>query len=212
MKTRILVLTCALGIAACGGSDVRPANDPASVNTTGAPSETTAVTPASSSVMATSTGDATQPGATPTKGVGRQLDQPGKAVAPAAASTPADPGTTAAQPATGAPVVSPNPGVADDTKSATNTKINDRDRHGALTPMDQGGSEAERNITAAIRKGVMGDKALSFTAKNVKIITTGTKVTLRGPVKSDQERSAIESRAKQTAGVTEVDNQIEVKK
>jgi osmotically-inducible protein OsmY len=105
-----------------------------------------------------------------------------------------------------------NPGVADQTKDATNTKINDRDRHGALTPMDQGGSAAERNITAAIRKGVVGDKSLSFTAKNVKIITTGTKVTLRGPVKTDEERSVIELRAKQTPGVTEVDNQLEVNK
>ena len=40
----------------------------------------------------------------------------------------------------------------------------------------------------------------------------GTKVTLRGPVKTEQERSAIELRARQTAGVTDVDNQIEVKK
>ena len=78
--------------------------------------------------------------------------------------------------------------------------------------MDQGGSQTERSITASIRKGVVADKSLSFTAKNVKIITTGSKVTLRGPVKSDQERSAIETRAKQTPGVTEVDNQLEVKK
>jgi osmotically-inducible protein OsmY len=39
-----------------------------------------------------------------------------------------------------------------------------------------------------------------------------SKVTLRGPVKSEQERSAIESRAKQTPGVTEVNNQLELKK
>jgi len=102
--------------------------------------------------------------------------------------------------------------VADQTKNADNTKINDRDRHGAPTPMNQGNSSDEVKITAAIRKGVMGDKSLSFTAKNVKIITVGSKVTLRGPVNNDQEKAAIEARAKQTPGVTEVDNQIEVKK
>jgi osmotically-inducible protein OsmY len=58
----------------------------------------------------------------------------------------------------------------------------------------------------------MGDRNLSFTAKNVKVITVGTKVTLRGPVKSDQERAAIETLAKQTTGVSKVDNQLEVKK
>jgi hyperosmotically inducible periplasmic protein len=111
----------------------------------------------------------------------------------------------------GAPVVN-NPGGADQTKNADNTKINDRDRHGALTPMNQGNSVAETKITAAIRRGIMSDKTLSFTAKNVKVITIGNRVTLRGPVKSDQEKVAIEVLAKQTDGVSEVDDQLEVKK
>src|SRR6185437_11697650 len=80
------------------------------------------------------------------------------------------------------PTVVNNPGVADQTKNADNTKINDRDRHGALTPMDQGNSGAETKITATIRKSMMSDKTLSFGAKNVKVITVGSKVTLRGPV------------------------------
>ncbi len=49
------------------------------------------------------------------------------------------------------------------------------------------------------------DSSLSFTAKNVKIITIGGKVTLRGPVKTDAERSAIEAQAKNVAGVSKVD-------
>ena len=115
-------------------------------------------------------------------------------------------------PANAGPNVANNPGVADQTKSADNTKINDRDRHGALTPMDQGSSSNETKITAAIRRGIVADKTLSFTAKNVKVITVGTKVTLRGPVKSDQEKASIEAVAKQAQGVTDVDNQLEVKK
>jgi hypothetical protein len=112
---------------------------------------------------------------------------------------------------TSTPPSSSNPGVADNTKDATNTKVNDRDRHGALTPMDQGGGN-DRDITAAIRRAVVADKALSFTAKNVKIITVGGKVTLRGPVKSDEEKSSIEQKAKAAPGVADVDNQLEVKK
>jgi hypothetical protein len=168
----------------------------------------TSLTPASARTLAA--GDAQQATTgVAAQGTGRPNTGPTNTPSPRANGTP-DPNTNV-QPAPGATVVT-NPGVADQTKDATNTKINDRDRHGALTPMDQGGSAAERNITAAIRKGVVGDKSLSFTAKNVKIITTGTKVTLRGPVKTDEERSAIEIRARQTPGVTEVDNQLEVNK
>jgi len=76
--------------------------------------------------------------------------------------------------------------------------------------MDQGNSAAETKITANIRKEIMGDNAVSFTAKNVQIITVGTKVTLRGPVKNGTERTAIEGIAKHTAGVSDVDNQLEI--
>jgi osmotically-inducible protein OsmY len=77
--------------------------------------------------------------------------------------------------------------------------------------MDQRNNETDLKITQQIRKAVMGDNSLSFTAKNVKIITIGGKVTLRGPVKTAQERTAIEDAARKVAGVTQVDNQIEVK-
>ena len=112
--------------------------------------------------------------------------------------------------ASGSPVTA-NPGAGDHTGSADNTRLNTRDRSGTLTPIDQGNSKAEIAITASIRRGVMSDHALSFTAKNVKVITVGSRVTLRGPVKSDAERTEIENLARQTAGVTDVDDQLEVK-
>jgi len=58
----------------------------------------------------------------------------------------------------------------------------------------------------------MADGSLSFTAKNVKIITQNGKVTLRGPVNSQEERNAIEAAARKIAGSGQVDNQLEVKK
>ncbi len=96
--------------------------------------------------------------------------------------------------------------------NADNTKLNERDRQNTLTPLDQGGSTDEIKFTAAARQNIMGDARLSTNAKNVKVITNGTKVTLRGPVATDQEKAAVEADVKQVAGVTAVDNQIEVKK
>jgi len=92
-----------------------------------------------------------------------------------------------------------------------NTGVNARDRNGQqLTPMDQGGSESDRSTTQKIRQAVVGDKGLSFTAKNVKIITVNGRVTLRGPVNSAAERASIEAKARDVAGA-QVDNQLEVK-
>jgi osmotically-inducible protein OsmY len=102
------------------------------------------------------------------------------------------------------------PVVADRTKEADNTGLNERDRQPTTTPLDQGNSTAETDITASIRKGIMADDTLSFNAKNVKVVTVGSKVTLRGPVQTDQARVAIAALAKRTPGVSEVDNQLEV--
>ena len=98
------------------------------------------------------------------------------------------------------------------TPGAPDAATQGHDRGPALTATDQGASEADRKITATIRRAVVGDKSLSFSAKNVTIVTIGGKVTLRGQVNSVQEKSTIEFQARQTAGVTDVDNQLEVKK
>lgn len=97
------------------------------------------------------------------------------------------------------------------TTDADNTARNSRDRDGATkTSGDQAENETDRQITATIRQAVVGDDSLSMNAHNVKIITSGGTVTLRGPVKSVQEKAEIESKAKQVAGVTRVDNLLEV--
>jgi hyperosmotically inducible protein len=92
-----------------------------------------------------------------------------------------------------------------------NTGRNVRDRGGETkTPGDQSESEADRTITQNIRKALTADDSLSANAKNVKIITNEGVVTLRGPVNSEKEKAAIETKAKQVAGVKNVDNQLEV--
>jgi osmotically-inducible protein OsmY len=94
-----------------------------------------------------------------------------------------------------------------------NTGVNRRDRDlDTMTPMDQGTSDDDRAITAEIRKAVVGDGTLSFTAKNVKIITKDGNVVLRGPVKSEHERASILAKANRVAGPSRVTNQLEVAK
>lgn len=89
--------------------------------------------------------------------------------------------------------------------------VNARDRNGTpLTSMDQGKSEADRKITQQIRRAVGDDTSLSFRAKNVKIITLNSKVTLRGAVKSDAERIAVAALARKIAGESQVENYLEV--
>jgi hyperosmotically inducible protein len=207
MKKVLAALVCTLGAVACGES--RPAESP--TTTTSVTTESTTTKTPVMTAPATTPITSTNPSTTMPSD-GRDMTQPMHDSSTDRVGTTDKSGTAPATPATGTVAPSSdNPGVANGTKDATNTKINDRDRHGALTPMNQGGG-ADRDITAAIRRAVVADKGLSFTAKNVKIITVSGKVTLRGPVKSDEEKSSIEAKAKAATGVSEVDNQLEVKK
>jgi osmotically-inducible protein OsmY len=105
-------------------------------------------------------------------------------------------------------------GSAQGSKSSSevdNTRQNAQDRSGqGLTPGDQGASEADRETTRRIRRAVNSNDQLSAEAKNIKIITQDGKVTLRGPVKTTQEKTAIESIV-QRAGVNSFDDQLAVK-
>jgi hyperosmotically inducible periplasmic protein len=102
--------------------------------------------------------------------------------------------------------------IGQDTPAADNTRKNERDRSGETTTSgDQSNSPEDVKITAAIRRAVVGDNSLSATAKNVKIITAGGTVTLRGPVKNDAEKAKIAELAQSAAGNATIDNQLEVK-
>lgn len=97
------------------------------------------------------------------------------------------------------------------TTDADNTARNERDRNASTqVPTDQAENEADRQISANVRKAVVGDDSLSINAQNVKIVTSNGTVTLRGPVKTVREKEAIEAKAKQVAGVNSVVNQLEV--
>jgi len=87
--------------------------------------------------------------------------------------------------------------------------VRDRDEQNK-TAGDQSESEADRTISQNIRQAITADDSLSTNGKNVKIITIDGTVTLRGPVKSDKEKSTIGAKAQQIAGVKNVDNQLEI--
>lgn len=93
-----------------------------------------------------------------------------------------------------------------------NTAVNVRDRNsGAMTAGQQSNSKADIELTRQIRRAVMKDSSLSMMAHNVKIVSANGEVTLRGPVKTAEEKTAIATKAQTIAGVTNVDNQLEVK-
>ena len=110
-------------------------------------------------------------------------------------------------------VLSVSPVVAEQPMDADNTGKNVRDRgDDTLTPPDQGGSAPDREVTAKIRQAIVDDDNLSTSAHNVKIITRDGMVTLRGPVKSPEEKAAVAAKAQQVAGVKRVENQLEIER
>lgn len=70
---------------------------------------------------------------------------------------------------------------------------------------------ADRRLTQQIRHSLMADKTLSTYAHSVKILVHAGHVTLRGPVRSDTERQAVEDKAKQLAGAGNVTNELTVR-
>jgi hyperosmotically inducible periplasmic protein len=92
-----------------------------------------------------------------------------------------------------------------------NTKNNAHQRaNGDPTADQQKDNTSDRSITQQIRKAIVKDKALSTYAHNIKIITQNGQVTLSGPVRSEEEKKAIEDVASGVAGVSNVKNQIQV--
>jgi hyperosmotically inducible periplasmic protein len=93
-----------------------------------------------------------------------------------------------------------------------NTRVNKRDQTKGNPTADQAKeTRTDREIMAEIRKSVVADKSLSTYAHNVKIISQHGKVTLKGPVHSEEEKKAIEAKAIEVAGAGNVTNQLTVK-
>jgi hyperosmotically inducible protein len=95
---------------------------------------------------------------------------------------------------------------------ADNTKINQRDRNANEPTADQQKSnQSDRDLTKQIRQAIEKDKSISTYGHNVKVITQNGMVTLKGPVRSEEEKKAIEAKASEVAGADKVTNEMDVK-
>ena len=89
-----------------------------------------------------------------------------------------------------------------------NTKMNKQPQPTA----DQAkNNKSDLKLQRQIRREIVKDKGLSTYAHNIKIVAVDGKVTLRGPVKSDAEKTAIEQKATEIAGAGNVTNELTVK-
>jgi len=92
-----------------------------------------------------------------------------------------------------------------------NSKTNKRDRDKNSPTADrQKMNPTDRDLAKRIRSAITDDKSLSTYAHNIKIVAQDGKVTLKGPVRSEEEKSAIETKATEVAGAGNVINQLEV--
>ena len=92
-----------------------------------------------------------------------------------------------------------------------NTKMNQGDASKDATTADQQKmNPADRNTTRQIRKSIMQDKSLSTYAHNIKIITQDGKVTLKGPVRTADDKASLEAKAVAVAGADNVTDQLEI--
>ena len=86
----------------------------------------------------------------------------------------------------------------------------DRDQN-APTADQQKMNSSDREITKKIRMAIHQDKSLSTYAHNIKVIAQNGVVTLKGPVRTEQEKQSIEAKAAEAAGgADKVKSEIEV--
>jgi len=111
--------------------------------------------------------------------------------------------------------------ATDDTKTATttddtkpvksdNSKMNSRNRTDSAKTADTTMTAADRDLAAKVRKAITDDKTLSTYAHNIKVIAHDGMVTLKGPVRSTEEKSSIEAKAAEVAGAGKVTNELTV--
>jgi osmotically-inducible protein OsmY len=95
--------------------------------------------------------------------------------------------------------------------AADNTKVNTRDRNkGEVTADQQKENAGDRELAKKIRQSLVSDKSLSTYAHNVKVVAQGGHVTLKGPVRSENEKKVVEAKATEVAGAGKVTNEISI--
>jgi len=99
-------------------------------------------------------------------------------------------------------VVAQEPSSDKPPTASDNSKLNQQDRNPDRVTADQQKKEdtSDLSITREIRRELIDDKSLSAYAHNVKIITQSGTVTLKGPVRTDEEKRIVEAKAASVSG------------
>jgi hyperosmotically inducible periplasmic protein len=71
-------------------------------------------------------------------------------------------------------------------------------------------SAKDRELARRIRRAIVTDKSLSTYAHNIKIVAKDNIVVLKGPVRSENEKIAVNAKAVQIAGANNVRDQLTV--
>jgi osmotically-inducible protein OsmY len=94
---------------------------------------------------------------------------------------------------------------------ADNTKVNQRDKNPSEPTADQQkNAPNDRELARQIRKALVDDKSSSTYAHNIKVIVQNGQVTLKGPVRSEDEKRSVEAAATAVAGAGKVTNELEI--
>jgi len=81
----------------------------------------------------------------------------------------------------------------------------------AASADEQAQSTKDRELARKVRRAVVSDKSLSTYAHNIKIIAQNGVITLRGAVRSDNEKRAIAAKATEIAGANNVKDEMTVR-
>lgn len=96
-------------------------------------------------------------------------------------------------------------------KAPDDTGRNRTREQGKAEADDQSNDSGDLELTARLRRAITDDDTLSVNAHNIKIVTKGGKVTLRGPVDSQAEKRKVEALARKAAAGRNVTSELEVK-
>ena len=93
---------------------------------------------------------------------------------------------------------------------ADNSKQNRGQSH-EQTADKQPDAKGDRMTAARVRKAIIADKGLSMYAHNVKVIVRGGQLTLKGPVRTEEEKQRVAADAATAVSANSIRNQLTVK-
>ena len=98
-------------------------------------------------------------------------------------------------------------GFAQQAPAADDTKVNQQEK---TTADQQSNHASDIELAQNVRRAIQSDQSLSIYAHNVKVISQNGQVTLKGPVRSQDEKDAVVAKAADVAGKDNVVNELTV--